>query len=82
MTELHRARLSADGKLLSSEPPGGVRPGDRLRLVIDGRRMVGGADHATLLGTGKSFLPHARHFELVGFAPQADGTCELEYVAR
>jgi len=73
------AIISADGKLLVGGRIEGMKVGETLRLVIDGNRMIGGADSPTLLENGQTFLPSSHQFELKELLPQTDGTCRLSY---
>lgn len=77
--ELFHMNISADGKLLGDCPSAEIKPGNSIRLVINGNQMTGGADSTTLLGKNQDFLPASRQFKLTSFEPLPDGTCELLY---
>ncbi|MBK1829638.1 hypothetical protein JIN77_02785 [Verrucomicrobiaceae bacterium R5-34] len=71
--------LSADGKLLSGQTLGDLEAGDTFSVILDGKQLVGGAEAATILGHGRTFLKHSLQLNLCQFEPQADGTCRLSY---
>ena len=75
--------ISADGKCLIA--PEDLRQAleedslERLEIIIDGTRMLGGASTASLLGNDTAFLPASRHFTLDHFEPRPDGSCLARY---
>ncbi|MBT8036899.1 MAG: hypothetical protein KJO21_05080 [Verrucomicrobiae bacterium] len=78
--------ISADGKCESaSDQLRQLADEDRLdviEIIIDGRRLIGGADSPTLMGQPGAFLPASRHFILSQFEPLHDGRCLARYVRR
>lgn len=68
--------VTADGKCVSP-PPVSL---DTLEVVIDGNRIAGGKEAATLTGPPGAFLPGSIHYRLEAYEPQQDGTCVARYV--
>ena len=69
--------ISADGKCFSAVS--GVEHLDVIEVVIDGNKLMGGADSPTLLGSSDSFLSESSLYELSHFEPMDDGRCLARY---
>jgi len=78
-TQIFKATISADGKLLDGADLTEVCTGDTVQLTVDGNRMIGGEQSSTLLGKTQTFLHSSRKMKLASFQPQPNGTCLLSY---
>ncbi len=72
----HASTCERDQSLDKHEVP------DVIDVMIDGNRMIGGADSPTLIGIPGEFLPASIHFSLSHFETLEDGRCLARYVRR
>ena len=78
--------ISSDGKISSANERDQTLDKheipDVIDVIIDGNRMIGGAESPTLIGISGEFLPASIHFSLSHFEALEDGRCLARYVKR